>query len=94
MYKSIAVSVSATIAALGCVAAPILGQSDGAAAAYVALALTPPGGLAPMVRPWMAGIPQRGVGLDARWGTLSLGDETRSNTFVAGIALRPRSAGG
>jgi hypothetical protein len=85
MYRSIAVAAAA-IATLACVAGRSVAQSDGAAAGYVALTLTPTGGLAPVVRPWMAGIPQSGIGIDARWGSFKAGD-THMNSLVAGISV-------
>lgn len=84
MYRSIAV-VTAAIATLACVAGSGAAQSDGAIAGYVALTLTPTGGLAPVVRPWMAGVSQSGIGIDGRWGSFKAGD-THMNTLVAGIS--------
>lgn len=85
MYRSIAVAAVA-IAALACVAARSVAQSDGAIAGYAALTLTPTGGLAPVVRPWMAGITRGGIGIDGRWGSFKAGDN-RSNTLALGVSV-------
>ncbi len=90
MYRSIAVAAAA-ITILACVAGRSLAQSNSAAAGYVALTLTPTGGLAPVVRPWMAGIPQSEIGIDARWGSVKAGD-AQMNTIVAGVSV-PTSGG-
>ncbi|HET7553920.1 MAG TPA: hypothetical protein VFK04_21695 [Gemmatimonadaceae bacterium] len=90
MYRSIAVAAAA-IATLACVAGRSAAQSINAAAGYVALTLTPTGGLTPVVRPWMAGIPQSEIGIDARWGSVKAGD-TQMNTIVAGVSI-PASGG-
>jgi len=90
MYRSIAVAAAA-IATLACVAERSVAQSDGAIAGYVALTLTPTGGLTPVVRPWMAGIPQSEVGIDARWGSVQAGD-AQMNTIVPGVSI-PASGG-
>jgi len=86
MHKSIAVAWSATIAALYCLAAPLHAQAGNGPAGYIALAFTPTGGLAPAVRPWMAGLSQRSPGFGLRWGHLSLFDDD-DNIFVGGVTL-------
>jgi hypothetical protein len=85
MYRSIAVAAAA-ITILACGARRSAAQSDGAIAGYVALTLTPTGGLTPIVRPWMAGILQSEIGVDARWGSFKAGD-SRMNTIVAGVSV-------
>ncbi|HEY9428348.1 MAG TPA: hypothetical protein VIR34_14415 [Gemmatimonadaceae bacterium] len=90
MYRSIAVAAAA-ITTLACVAGRSMAQSDGAAAGYVALTLTPTGGLAPVVRPWMAGVPQSGMGIDARWGSVTAGG-VHMSTIVVGVSV-PASGG-
>lgn len=85
MYRSIAVAVATTAFMLVCVAAPVLAQGEGDAAAYAALSLTPTAGLPPVARPWMAGQPQS-FGFDARWGILHDVDADM-NTFVAGVSF-------
>jgi hypothetical protein len=90
MYRSIAVAAAA-ITTLACVAGRSMAQSNNAAAGYVALTLTPTGGLTPVVRPWMAGIPQSEIGIDARWGSVKAGD-VHMNTIVAGVSI-PTSGG-
>lgn len=90
MYRSIAIAAAA-IAILACAAHRSVAQSDGAAAGYAALTLTPTSGLTPVVRPWMAGIPQSEIGIDARWGSVKAGD-AQMNTIVAGVSI-PASGG-
>lgn len=90
MYRSIAIAAAA-IATLACVAGTSVAQSNNAAAGYVALTLTPTGGLTPVVRPWMVGIPQSEIGIDARWGSVKAGD-AQMNTIVAGVSI-PASGG-
>jgi hypothetical protein len=85
MQRSIAVAAAAT-AILACFAGRSVAQGDGPAAGYVALTLTPTGGLTPVVRPWMSGIPQGGIGIDGRWGSVKAGD-TRMNTIVVGVSI-------
>lgn len=86
MNRSIAVGAAA-IATLACVAGRSMAQSEGAVAGYVALTLTPTGGLTPVVRPWMAGVPQSAIGIDGRWGRVKAGNDAHMNTLVVGVSV-------
>jgi len=61
-------------------------QSLGDIAAYVALAATPTAGVAPIARPWMSIASQRGVGVDAQWGHMSV-EGASINTFTGGVTV-------
>lgn len=64
----------------------IAAQNDAASAGYVALIMTPTGGVSPVIKPWMLTDPSTRVGLETQWGHV-FGNGGSLNSFTIGAIL-------